>query len=105
MSLIEKVMDKLDSDELNERERKKTCKDNSHKNSANTLDNINNGKQVRKSNNSIELDFGELDNLGILTPDTINTKLSEQLRRIKQPLLKNAFGNTILNVEIVIWSW
>lgn len=50
-------------------------------------------------NNLVELDFQMLGKMGFLTPDAQNMTLSEQLRRIKMPILANAFGSSKLEIE------
>jgi len=42
--------------------------------------------------NSIEIDVNKLRGLGMVTPDMERSKISEEYRLIKRPLLKNAFG-------------
>ena len=98
MSIIEKVLDKLDGDEnAPGREKKRAGKSKSsdpasqEPGSPAKLDTANPGV--------VELDFEKLKNTGILTPDTINIKLAEQFRRRKLPILANAFRDAKLETE------
>ena len=50
----------------------------------------------RKSlGSTIGLDLARMNAEGILTPESPDGHLSEELRRIKRPLLDNAFGRTV----------
>lgn len=66
-------------------------------------ENVKNAPRVRKENSEnntyVELDFERLSNLGILTPHVVNMTLSEQLRRIKLPILENAFGENGVDIK------
>ena len=47
----------------------------------------------------VKIDFERLKKSGIITPDAVNMTLSEQYRRIKLPILENAFGRNALGVS------
>lgn len=52
--------------------------------------------EAHKHNNlsdNIPLDYARLKSFGFLTPDILNITLAEQYRRIKRPILLNAFHN------------
>lgn len=94
MSIIEKALDKLGSASEAEKDQKtrenkagreaiQTEKEDSHRQG--------NVDTRVKTSRTIELDLKGLGKLGYLTPDTDNKVLFEQYRRIKLPILKNAF--------------
>lgn len=94
MSIIEKALDKLGSASEAEKDQKarenkagreavQTEKEDSHRQE--------NVGTTAKTSRTIELDLKGLGKLGYLTPDTDNKVLFEQYRRIKLPVLKNAF--------------
>ena len=110
MSIIEKVLDKLEKDEPAKRNNKDSKSDKNTSSllvQAEQLDkdemasSTNNpvGKQNAVAPDIIKFDYERLKNLGILTPDTINITLSEQFRRIKMPILANAYGNSMLETD------
>ena len=106
MSIIEKVMDKLDQDgDSDEQSRKENGDSVAGKQEKAENNNVNElSEQVQRNpeenkKNYVELDFEKLEQRGILTPSSVNVTLSEQLRRIKMPLLANAFGRSKLDIE------
>ena len=48
---------------------------------------------------SINIDFRRLRAEGMLTPDAVEGNLAEELRRVKRPLLNNAFGPSAMLTE------
>jgi receptor protein-tyrosine kinase len=52
-----------------------------------------------KAKRTIDIDFRRLRAEGILTPDAEDGNLAEEMRRIKRPLLNNAFGSSATLVE------
>ncbi len=109
MSIIEKVMDKLEmadqSDPQSQRVKHIDNKDNKDNASAATGEiSVEHQSQadnagLTKTSQLVEFDFESLEKSGIMTPDSINITLSEQYRRIKMPILQNAFGADGLATE------
>jgi protein-tyrosine kinase len=108
MSIIEKVLDKLEKDETVDTTSKKiankkdTVELQQVVTSAGKAESVNSdqGYVVKtKTENIVDLDFDKLNKIGILTPVTVNITLSEQLRRIKMPILANAFGGSRLEIN------
>jgi len=104
MSIIEKVLDKIDKeksgDEAETPAKKETVESVTENESFVNLKEraqSPSGKQEKiapekkKVSRSIDIDFDRLRRYGYLTPHTINITLSEQYRRIKSPILLNAF--------------
>ena len=96
MSIIEKALDKLGTPE-SEAAAKKTIDEKPDrsvkaKTSEKTPDDKGAVKEARRSR-SINLDLDALGKRGYLTPNTDNKVLFEQYRRIKLPVLKQAFEN------------
>ncbi|NKB37595.1 MAG: AAA family ATPase [Gammaproteobacteria bacterium] len=106
MSIIEKVIEKLDQEKPASTDSRKKVIDVKSKRTK-PLNQSNNPSESNgqvgplddEQENYYELDFQRLNNHGILTPDSINITLSEQFRRIKLPVLANAFGENTLNAE------
>jgi protein-tyrosine kinase len=46
----------------------------------------------------VEINFALLEQQGMLTPNSVNTRLAEEYRAIKRPLLNNAFGKTAQDI-------
>lgn len=95
MSIIEKALDKMGANTAQqerkvqlEQEKQKSHDDLNRMESRHRDDN-NDAEQ--KFSRSIELDLDDLGKRGYLTPNTENKVLFEQYRRIKLPILKNAF--------------
>lgn len=55
--------------------------------------------RVNSSNLICQLDFDALSESGYLTTDNVDTRLAEECRFIKRPLLTNAFGKGVAPVE------
>lgn len=49
-------------------------------------------KMPNKSAGAIEINLKQLERAGMLTPNTGRSRIAEEMRAIKRPLLKNAFG-------------
>ncbi|MDH5377361.1 MAG: XrtA-associated tyrosine autokinase [Gammaproteobacteria bacterium] len=48
-----------------------------------------------ETQNSIHIDLLRLEQKGMLTPDNGRSKVAEEMRSVKRPLLKNAFGQKV----------
>ena len=96
MSIIEKVLDKIEHEEKPQASSESKTKTESKKIGSLTKPSApdDEGKNSREL---FEIDFEKLKQVGILTPDTVNITLSEQFRRIKIPLMANAFGKEALD--------
>ena len=107
MSIIEKVLDKLDDDQVAEKSpKKKEARENEQARVASDSAEVHKSAETETEvdtnvvhHREVELDFEKLSRLGILTPHTVNIKLTEQLRRIKSTILTNAFGKYSLGIE------
>lgn len=85
MNTIEKALQK-------KREAAARQQDN-HFPSQETIENSPIGQHTtHASSGSIEINLKQLEQLGMLTPDTGRSRIAEEMRAIKRPLLKNAFG-------------
>jgi len=62
------------------------------------------GQRQPNSNVKIKFDFKDLENSGFLTPSSMESQLAEEYRRIKRPLLVNAFESSpsIKNGNIIL---
>lgn len=47
---------------------------------------------------AVEINFAQLEEQGMLFPNSANNRLAEEYRAIKRPLLNNAFGKTAENI-------
>lgn len=118
MSIIEKVLDKIDKDKTGndpessqKKERTETATgDESFVNLKERRESSSAGQETvapkkKKISKTIEIDFERLRRYGYLTPHSINITLSEQYRRIKSPILLNAFDKehrTLKNRNLVM---
>lgn len=106
MSIIEKVLNKLETEGSQSEKpelkpihsttlkEKKTAESNHQK-----IVSDKKQSETATDDNVIELNFEQLGLKGFLTPQTVNITLSEQFRRIKMPILSNAFGRNKLETE------
>jgi protein-tyrosine kinase len=51
------------------------------------------------SDNSIEIDLDKLESAGMLTPDNGRSRIAEEMRAVKRPLLRNAFDKQGSRIE------
>ena len=93
MSIIEKALDELERSSPKPANEPKVVtdlhKDNGKEPQASAEDNA----SIRTAK-ARELDFERLSKAGILVPNTTDRMLCEQYRRLKRPLLVNAFGSS-----------
>ena len=101
MSSIEKAINKLSSQKKADSRARK-----SEKQSMDAGDGIRNnpptGKlpgQKESTNRAIEIDFFQLKSRGMLSPEDSSSQIAQEYRRIKRPVLKNAFSGEQLGIE------
>ncbi len=95
MSIIEKVIDKLEVEGKPNGENGILPEDEQAVEDA-TAKKEKASSPISEEERHVNLDLTRLKSMGFLTPDSINLKLAEQFRRIKLPILANAFGPTSL---------
>ncbi|MFO1435820.1 MAG: hypothetical protein U1F34_05505 [Gammaproteobacteria bacterium] len=57
-------------------------------------DNLSRSSTPARSSETVTLDLKELEKLGYLTPETMHLPRADEYRRIKRPVLVNAFGES-----------
>ncbi len=112
MSIIEKVLEKLDKNQTNNTvcpdqtenidNSKIVCTKQAQTNEKISIDT--NKQQNRDGNSnkkqkSVHFNYERLKSFGLLTPDNTNVILAEQYRRIKRQILHNVFENDLLDPE------
>jgi exopolysaccharide/PEP-CTERM locus tyrosine autokinase len=58
------------------------------------------GRRPLRQNRSFHIDLSNLSRLGYVTPDNASSKTSEELRLIKRPILRNAFGKDAVAADM-----
>lgn len=54
--------------------------------------------EAKATSQETHIDFDRLEQAGMLSPNQANSKLAEEYRAIKRPLLKNAFGQGVVPI-------
>jgi protein-tyrosine kinase len=56
------------------------------------------GNHSNVTSNEVEINYALLNESGMLTPDNLKGRLPDEYRAIKRPLLKNAFGEGVVEI-------
>ncbi len=96
MSSIERMVEKLKSSSPNGAEQRKTVE----RKPAGRTPPVSGDAAKQREAGFIDIDMRKLESVGFIAPPKDRAKLAEEYRRIKRPLLSNAFGKNADAVEL-----